>query len=72
VIFIFMTPLVVCYLLNLILHFSTKLNQSGVIEWGVESIDRVKHCDNGLMFNPSTDEECVSVGYSIIGKDADL
>jgi len=71
-IFIVMTPLVVGYMLNLIIHFATQLNKTGQVDLPVDQINKVDVCNNGIWFNPNTDQECISVGFSIIGHDKDV
>jgi len=66
-IFMLITPIAVGFMLDLIIQMGKVLHNSGVVDFPVEPIVKLNFCDNGYYFDKWKEEECLTVGYSMIG-----
>ena len=58
-------------MLNTIIDIGKVLHNSGIVDWPVEPIETVPFCNNGYN-HVEGEEECISVGYSMIGESKDI
>ena len=66
------TPLAVGIMLNVIIDIGKILHESGVLDFPPETVMEVPKCNNGYYWDPRTEPECLSVGYSIIGDTSEM
>lgn len=70
--FMFLTPIAVCCMLNIIIDIGKVLHNSGVLDFPVVEVGLVPSCNNGYYWDSRTEEPCLSVGYSLIGNSEDI
>jgi len=71
IMFILLTPWSVSIMLEVIIDIGKILNETGVVDFPVETVNKVPQCNNGYYWDP-TDTSCLSVGYSLIGDTSNL
>ena len=65
--FMTMAPVVIGYFLTLIQGIGDSLKNTGVVDGRRFKIGDIPFCNEHENFHPMNEEECISIGYGIIG-----